>query len=195
MGDLSMGFLVNPYIHGAGGSAPAFPSIGSTWEYWEPARETTYNNDDQITTLNGQENNRDWAKGGAGSAPLYKTNVLNGLAVADTDGAARHWFTGPDMSALTAVHCFMVVLAINDPATDVGQTGLADMGSAATSAGHYPYTDSNIYEPSFSSARKTLGNPAAALTSWRVYELISVSGEYTAKIDGTQIFTTGTNTV
>jgi hypothetical protein len=43
--------------------------------------------------------------------------------------------------------------------------------------------------------RKTLVNPTPSLTSWRLYDAISISSEWTARLDGTQIYTTGTNTV
>lgn len=149
------------------------------------------NDEDQITTLNGQVNNRDWTQ--VSGAPFYDTtDPLNGLAVAR--GGGNQWQTGPNMSALTAVHAFIIVQTNGDPPASSNQTGLWDLGTAALSS-HYPFTTGTIFDAAFTTARKTIGDPTPALTSWRVYEVISTSSEYTALLDGTQIFTAGTNTV
>ena len=39
------------------------------------------------------------------------------------------------------------------------------------------------------------GDPTPALTTWRLYNVVSTSSEWTSYIDGIQHFTTGTNTV
>jgi hypothetical protein len=59
----------------------------------------------------------------------------------------------------------------------------------------YPFTDGVIYEAALSTTRKTLGNPVKRLNHWRVYEIVSTATEYTAFINRTQLFTTGTNAV
>lgn len=186
-----MSFIINPYVFAVGGGTPAPSTIASIWEWWEPWREVGLNDEDQITTLNGQVNNRDWIQ--ASGAPFYDTtNPLNGHAVAK--GGGNQWQTGPNMSALTAVHAFIILQVDADPPGSSGNTGLWDVGTDTLSS-HYPFTTGVVFDAGFSTARKTIGDPTPALTAWRVYEVVSVSGEYTVKLDGTQIFTTATNTV
>jgi hypothetical protein len=89
---------------------------------------------------------------------------------------------------------FLIVKADNDPGVSSAQSGLWNTSTDSNNT-HYPFTDGIIYDSTGSSARKTVGNPAAALTSWRVVEVVTKSGSWTYWLDGTQLFTTGTNTV
>lgn len=169
----------------------------------EPSREIGYGNGDPIEPFTDQSgNSRHWTHtGGDETLPRYEENVLNGLAVADGDhvGGNEGWNTGPDMSSLTAVHAFVIMKAKADPAGDIGQTGLWNMGTDALAA-HVPYVDGVIYDDAFSNARKTTGNPDTNMASaFVLYEVISTSTEWTRKINGATSgndhFTTGTNTV
>jgi hypothetical protein len=88
------------------------------------------------------------------------------------------------------------VRADNDPGSGDGTSGLWTFNPDGVSqATHYPYSDGNIYESFGTTARKTVGNPTPSLAAWRLYNISSASGAYTVRLDGTQIFTTGTNTV
>lgn len=99
---------------------------------------------------------------------------------------------GVDPSALTAVHAFIVIKADADPGPGgdtpwkFGTSGNPDS---------YPWVNGEILSGLFSSTRYTVGNPTPLLTSWRVVEVISTSSEWTFKLDGAQLFTTGSNTV
>lgn len=166
--------------------------ISDIWEWWEVEREGLGDGVD-INQLTGQKNARHMVEDPAGTpedVPVNDTNQINGLAAARFDTQALLF---PDYSALTAVHMFIIVKLDADPPPTEDTTGL--WGTGAATRTHFPFTDSNIYEGFGSTTRQTVGNPAAALTSWRVYEIISTSSEYTVLLDGTQLFTTGTNTV
>ncbi len=170
-------------------------TIASIWEWWEPSREGL-NDTDPIAQLTGQfapGAGHNWTQAAAGAKPTYMANQLNGLGVADFSSAGTiDDLANVDPSALTGAHAFFVIKSDDDPPASskipwlFGTSGNKDL---------YPFTDSSIYCGAFSTSRRTVGNPAAALTSWRVFEVISVSGEYTVKLDGTQLFTSGTNTV
>lgn len=188
-----MSFIINPYVFGSGGggSNPTFPTIADVWEWWEPEREGLAA-DAAITTLTGQVApgaGHNWGQTDAAEKPQFKTNVINGLGAA-LFGGADH-MADVDPSALTAAHWFIVIK--NTLATTA--TTPWKLGTSA-SADHYGLTaDNKIYCGVFSTTRRDCGDPAADLTGWRVLEAISTSSEYTVNLDGTQLFTSGTNTV
>lgn len=199
-----MSLIVRPPLSGViasaggGGGFPAFPSITGEWARWEPFRETGYSNGDFIEPLTDWSgNNRHFTHAGADhTRPKFETGVLNGRAVANGDHADNNgWDTGPDMSALTAVHYFEIVLAKDDPASQLGHTGLHDFGTDSLSD-HFPYTDGNIYTDAFSTVRRSANPTLNLATQFRLLEYISTTTEWTLIIDGTEtLITTGTNTV
>jgi hypothetical protein len=145
------------------------------------------------TDLSG--NGNDWDQGTSGHRAVYKTNVVNGRGVARFDGSDDH-LEGPDLSSLTAAEVFIVIKIDNDPPAAQAQTGLWDFSEAGDPNTHFPFNaDSQIYDSFGTTVRKTVGDPTPSLASWRLYNVVSVSGEWTARLDGTQLFTTGTNTV
>lgn len=125
--------------------------------------------------------------------PTWKTGIVNSMPVLRFDGS-NDQLVGPSLSALTAGEAFIVVKVDADPPGVNTVSGSWKFGSNATDC-HYPFTDGVIYEDFGTTARKTVGNPTPSLASWRLYNVISVSGEWTANLDGTQIYTTATNTV
>lgn len=105
--------------------------------------------------------------------------------------------SGLDFSnfSATSVTMFMIVKAKNDPPTDVN-SGFVKFGGDNTFANnHYPYSDSNIYDDSFTSIRKNIGNPTTPLNQLNIYNVLSKSGEYTVTLNATQIYTTSNNNV
>ncbi len=121
-------------------------------------------------------------------------NGLNGLTVIDFAASGVQWLDLQSLASLTAVEIFVVVKAAQDPnATSAGSI-LWHMGTAGTTT-HYPESDGVIRESAGTTVRKVVGNPTPALTSWRLYNVISTSAEFTANLDGTQLFTTATNVV
>lgn len=171
---------------------PFLPSdLADIWEWWEPSRGGFADNDD-IATLAGEVApgaGHDFTAG-ATVEPVYKENILNGLGVARFNGTTE-FMDAVDPSALTAAHLFMVIKVVTE---DTGG-GVWQFGTSG-STNHYAFTDGNVYDGSCSTTRRTVGDPApTVLTNWVVVEVVSISGEWTYKLDGTQKFTTGTNTV
>ena len=164
---------------------------------WLDAGTLSLADADPVTTWADQSGNgRDFTQATSAQKPTYKTAIVNGEPVVRFDGT-DDVVVGPNLSALTAATAFLVVKIDTEPPGNINQTGLWDFGTHTGSgrATHYPFTDSNVYDGFGSTARKSTGNPTAALTSWRIYEVKTVSGEWTSRVDGVQHFTTATNTV
>jgi hypothetical protein len=107
---------------------------------------------------------------------------------------AGDYMTGPNLSALTAGEIFILL-----------QKDFTDGRLAASSSWRfgtntdtqlyvYNFGGSNWFESFGRSVRATIGYPGA-VDQPRVVNMISRSGEWTANWDGTQHFTTATNTV
>lgn len=172
--------------------APPFDT-SLLWDWWEPSREL-YADNDTMPVLHGLLHGQHWTQVTSSYYPTFKTAIINSLAVSrHVLGATPKAWTGPSMKTLKAAHLFIIVKINNDPPASATKTGLVTLGSSGSNS-HYPFTDGSIYDDSFSTTRQTVGNPTPALTSWRLYEIISTTTEWTALLDGTQLFTTATNT-
>jgi hypothetical protein len=104
--------------------------------------------------------------------------------------------SGLDFSTFSgsSVTMFMIVKAKNDPALTDADSGFVSFGVGGA-ASHYPYRDGVIYDESFSNSRKTVGNPTTTLAQLNLYNVLSKSAEWTARLNTTQIFTTSSNIV
>ena len=125
--------------------------------------------------------------------------VSSGSVILENTKPTISWLSGLsglDFTTFSAssVTMFMVIKAKNDPALTQGDSGFVTFGTS-TSLNHYPFIDGNIYEGSFSTVRHTIGNPTTLLSQLNLYNAFSKSGNYTSYLNGTQIFTTSTNTV
>lgn len=126
----------------------------------------------------------------------------------DADGSGNPGFNGeansfdtrgvyldlPDWSGWTAAEICAVIQSAADPAAAQASSGIWTVGSSG-SADHHPWTDSNVYQGFASTTRKSMGNFTADLSNVHVFTVLSKSAEQTARVDGTQEYTTGTNTV
>jgi hypothetical protein len=168
----------------------AVPSdITGLWGWWEG--NGSYSGG---TWQDSHTTNRDLTQSTGASQPTQVAGVLNGLSVMRFDGADDH-FIVPSMGALTAGTVFLVVKIDADPPGAEAQTGLWHMGAQGAQNTHFPYTDGNIYDAWGSSTRQSTGNPTLSLSSdFRTYCVSSSSGNWTSWIDGTQHYTTATNT-
>lgn len=93
----------------------------------------------------------------------------------------------------SAVELFLTVKAKNDPPVQE-KSGFIKIGTDAFS-NHFPYTNGTIYDDFASDTRKTVGNPTTPLDQLNLYNVLSASGEWTARLNATQLYSTGTNTV
>jgi hypothetical protein len=160
-----------------------------------------------LATINGQPvdlwpdlsgNSRNFVQSTLTSArPKFRTNQINGLPAVRFDtslfSSGMYLDTASFADAFTAAEIFAVVKMDADPPTSSG-SGLFNFSSPGLS--QLIATDGTVKETFGTSAQKnTAINPAPSFTSWRCYNVISASGEFTINIDGTQIYTTAVNTV
>lgn len=144
------------------------------------------------TAVDSSGNGADYTE--ATNKPTYHAADLNGHGTVEHDGV-NDLLTGPSLTAKTSGHVFTVVKIDADPPVS-GKQGLWTFNNAATGGGtHYPHTDGVIYENFGTTARKTVGNPTPALTSWRIYEVRSALNDWEAKLDGASLFSTASNVV
>lgn len=159
----------------------------------EPDRESAYSDGDTLTTLNDQSGNARNFTNDNGT-PTWEEDVVNGRAVVRF-GSTESLVAGSNFaSGFTSGETFIVAKADADPAATVNAGPFIAQGQTSTGS-HVPWSDGNVYDSWGSTARKTVGNPTPSLASWRYINVRSASGAWTWHLDGTQIFTTGTNTV
>ncbi len=127
--------------------------------------------------------------------PTLHTGVVNGLPIIRFDGTDDFLNIG-DLSALTAAEIFIVVKIDNDPPALAAQSGLWSMGTdGVTPDTHFPFTTGDIFDVFGTTVRKPSIIPTIALDQWNIYNVVSISGEWTNRINTVQQHTTGTNTV
>lgn len=131
-----------------------------------------------------------------GFEPKYRAAVNGGPAVEfiNEGASVADVLNLPDLSALTAGMVFVVIKTRADPPGSDDSTGLWRLGTSGLNT-HFPYTDSIILDGTGTTARKTVGNPATPLTQFNVYDVRTASGSWEARLNGTSLFSTATNTV
>jgi len=169
------------------------PSDISSLQCWLRAQDESYSDGNFVGTATDQSgNSNDYTRTG-NERPVFKTSIVNGKSIYRFDGVNDRWLSGDYVSGFTAAEFFIVFKLNADPPAAAG--GLWEFGSSGDSS-LIPHTDSNVYDAWMSTVRKSTGDPSVDLsTAFRLYNVISVSGEWTSNIDTTEHFTTATNTV
>jgi hypothetical protein len=176
-----------------GGFTPA--SISGLVAWFKADAISGKNDGDAISSWTDSSGNTNHAVQATGSLqPLYKTAIQNGKPVVRFDGTDDYVQFG-DASALTAGTGFIVAKANADPAAASTNAGLWHLGTHAATPTFYPFTDSNVYDAFGTDSRKSTGNPTPTLAAFNVYTVSSAAGAWTSWFNGTQHFTTATNTV
>jgi hypothetical protein len=161
---------------------------------WLAADREAYADGDPVTNADNGGSGVDWTSLG-GPTATYKTSITPTGKPVFRFSTANNALYGPDLSAMTAASVFVVVKIVNDPPDSAAHAGLWLL-TTDTNATYFPYIDSTIYDACFTSARKTTVDPTPSLSSaFRVYEVLSGSGDWRSYLDGVNLFTTGTNTV
>ena len=93
----------------------------------------------------------------------------------------------------TTVEGFLVVKAKADPPLGIN-SGFINIGTNSDD-NHFPFAEGTIYDGFATNNRKTVGNPTTPLNQVNLYNVLSASGEWTARLNTTQIFTTSSNVV
>lgn len=186
-----------PHITVAGGFSPTDISGLQLW--LDPSDTATITESSgsvsQIDDKSG--NGRHYTQGTGTRQPTTGTRTINSLNTLDFDGSSDA-LVAPSafMSAATAGTALYVMASDNDPGgADPGNGAVLHRWGSSASSDHEPYLDSNVYHGWGATTRKTVGNPTPALTTPRQITITNASGAWAYKIDGTDIFTTGTNTV
>lgn len=123
------------------------------------------------------------ATGGPGNLPFVAFDPSAGTNVSFADV----------FSGLTGAEVFIVrKVGADPPAAGVG--AFYHFGTSGADD-HVPYVDGNVYDGFGSTSRFSVGNPAASMANWHIWNVTTIAGEYTARVNGVQIFTTGANTV
>jgi len=153
-------------------------------------------NNDAITTwFNSVVGGPNATQSTAINKPQYKIDAGVHSVKFNAGGDGHDFFTiALDTSAYTAASIFVVIKAESDPSVG-GDAGLWTLSDADFNA-HYPFTDGVVYDNAWSTVRKTVGNLTPDLsTQYRLYDVISASGSWKARLDTVEVFSTGTNTV
>lgn len=139
---------------------------------------------------------RDGSQGTDAARMTYNaTGGPQSLPCVDTVAASGQYVLFADVfSSLTAAEAFVVRKLATDPPSGSSSGGMWKFGTAG-SADNVPFTDGTIYDGFGSTARKTTVNPTPSMANWHIYNVTSISGEWTNRLNGAQLFTTATNTV
>lgn len=134
----------------------------------------------------------DWTQAIGGSKPAVPTGVINGLPAVRFNGSSTY-LNLPDLSALSAAHMFLV---FKNASNGVGD-GIFTLCTSSTDRKTYlPFSGNGaVYDSFFSNTRHDAIAAPALASGWHLYDVGSSASQWVNSVDGTQIFTTGGNTV
>lgn len=138
-------------------------------------------------------NGNNYTQPTSASQPTLGTAINSKPTVTFSNGTSNKYVSKSGSWSLTAAHVFVVGKLIADPTTGTIY-GFWRFGTGGAECA-VPFTDGIIYDDFGSSTRRTTSNPTPSMTSPFLYEVVSTSSEWTNKLNGTQLFTTATNTV
>ncbi len=163
--------------------------------YYTDAGITPAVNNDLVYQWNDSSGNaRHVTQTTSADRPVLLTNTLNGEDVLSFSTSGEFFNVPTSISGFSAGDVYIVVKIAQDPPGNTGYTGLWTFTSSSDNT-HYCWTDGNIYEGFGSTTRVTVGDPTPSLTSYRLYNVSSASSDYKVYLDGTNIYTSGSNTV
>lgn len=195
------------------GSAYAYDDTGGTpidWEVFPPQNITTcrllFSADVGVTTAGSAVTT--WANQGStgslqdvtqGTAANRPTLVaadaqFNGYNSISFDGDDH--LAGTGFAAGATLEAFVVARMNADPAASGATSGFLGLGTP-THLQNYPWSsDGVIYDGMLcgSTNFRNTGNPTTSLATTHCYNVVSTASEWTSFINGSQHFTTGTNT-
>lgn len=140
----------------------------------------------------GKGNNATQATGA--NQPTVSSAAQNGLDALDFDGL-NHSMSLPDfLSGFSAGSVVCVFKDDLDPNPSAAKSGAPIYTSSAGNDSAWPYSDEIIYDNFCSTAQKTIGNVTPSLASWSIVSIRSTGSDYEFYVNGTSVFSTGTNT-
>lgn len=170
------------------------PSELATLELWLKGDELSGSDGANIASWpDASGNSRNATQSTEADKPNLEVAELNGLNVVRFMNSNSEWLNLPNfLTGFSAGTIFLVIKSAFEPNTN--SAGAIKMGSSA-SADHWTNADNNWYSDFGSTVRKNIGNPATTLAQWNIIMLRSASADWKAFINGTQVFTTSSNTV
>ena len=127
-----------------------------------------------------------------GRRPLFRST--SGVNSIEFDGS-DDYFAMPSLRAYTQGHAVYSMKLDSDPGAanhdgpPIGQSG------SDTASDHHPFSgDGGIYQGFMSTVRKTCGNPTPSLANWHYEDMWSAASDWGIAINGTNFYTTATNT-
>lgn len=200
-------FIINPYAFATGGGGgPSLPVSGALlWVrsdlgvYEDTGATDPAEPSDEIAVWQDQSGNGNHLTqfSTSGVRPSLDSGTTHlGRNTVRFTAAGIERMNIPDMfDGLSEAEVFATLKMVADPAASSASAGLWTLNNGSAFHTHHPWTDGVIYDNTFSTTRKTVGNVTPALTNWHVYSIRSASGDWEAYIDNTSVFSTGTNTV
>lgn len=140
-------------------------------------------------------NGRDLVQVTAANQALWDSTGLLGRPCLTFDGSQQHFYTYAATFPAGGRELYMVARKDADPAPATSAAGFYQYGSSGAGV-LFVHTDGNVYDDWGSTTRVNTGNPTLNLASNSfLYNVVSSATEWTSYINGTQHYTTGTNTV
>lgn len=138
------------------------------------------------------ENEGVQATSGNRATMLFGETPANKKAAVFGVGGAKKYSFGNIFSGFTQGTIYVLAKWSNDPPG----SGIGGIWSDVSDfQSHVSYSDGNIYDSWGSAKRTNIGKPSPNLaTAHRLYTIVSKLNEWTVYLDGTQIYTTATNT-
>lgn len=160
------------------------------------ARFLTANNNDAIGTWTSRTGINNATQATVARKPTYKVNMSGGQPALYFDGGDNMEFSSSIISGTPDGFAAFIFKLDVDPPTDQFKSGpvMGDFGSSSL-GNAWPWLDGNIYDDFGTTDRKTAGNPTPSLTSFRVISQHSAASDFVINIDGSQFYSTSTNTV
>lgn len=191
-----------------GGSNPGdpggvSPSDLSGLELWLKANNSQFNSasdGDQVSTWNDASGNGRNATGvlRTNFKPRWKPTIgpNNYPAILfHESGGDGGYCTLPNFLSGPAGNVFVVGKCVNDPPPFADQSAPFCGGWGSVDDGYYPYLDSKVYCDFGTNSRKDAIITGGGLTSWHLLEIRTASGAWSIHKQGTQLHSTGSNTV
>lgn len=174
---------------------------GSKLALWLRADRGITGSSNVSTWADQSGNGRDFTQGTLSKRPDFTAAIIGGKPAIYFNGTSDI-LDGPSFATIAAIgsaEMHAVMLRAEDPPTALnGYGGTWRLGSPTATEDFYPNSaDGKIYAGFMSSARKSTNvvKGAAYFEEPRIVSCLSAAGEWTMWLDGTQEYTTATNTV
>lgn len=132
--------------------------------------------------------------------PLWVDSVFNSKPIIRF-GTGTNLYTRlmtgiKNASTFTEGEIFIVARKTQDPPPGIITSGFYKIGNTSPIAeSHIPYFNGTLYDDFGSTGRKTISDARPSMINIFLYNVTSKSGEWTLRMNGSQIYTTVSNTV